>query len=77
MSESSASKDPVVADVCLVLEGTYPYVEGGVSSWTHELINRQSHLTFHLVCLLPKDADLHGCIVEWFSPYIKFNLKDK
>ena len=45
------------ADVCMVLEGTYPYVEGGVSSWTHELINRQSHLTFHLVCLLPKDAD--------------------
>lgn len=46
------------ADICMVLEGTYPYVEGGVSSWTHELINRQSHLTFHLVCLLPKDAEV-------------------
>ena len=26
------------ADVCLVLEGTYPYVKGGVSTWVHDLI---------------------------------------
>jgi glycosyltransferase involved in cell wall biosynthesis len=44
------------ADVCLILEGTYPYVQGGVSSWTHDLISRQSHLTFHILCILPKDA---------------------
>ena len=25
------------ADVCLVLEGTYPYVSGGVSAWVHDL----------------------------------------
>lgn len=44
------------ADVCLILEGTYPYVSGGVASWTHELITRQEHLTFHIVAILPKDA---------------------
>lgn len=44
------------ADICLILEGTYPYVQGGVSSWTHELITRQSHLTFHILSILPKDA---------------------
>src|SRR5262245_43468172 len=27
-----------VADVCLVLEGTYPYTSGGVSTWVHDLI---------------------------------------
>lgn len=43
------------ADVCLILEGTYPYVPGGVASWTHELIKKQDHLTFHLVCILPRD----------------------
>lgn len=41
------------ADVCLVLEGTYPYIVGGVSNWAHDLINTQSHLTFSLVCILP------------------------
>ena len=46
------------ADVCLVLEGTYPYVTGGVSSWTHDLLIAQKDLTFHLVTLLPKDATL-------------------
>jgi glycosyltransferase involved in cell wall biosynthesis len=44
------------ADICLILEGTYPYVSGGVSSWTHELITRQSHLTFHLLAILPPDG---------------------
>lgn len=43
-------------DVCLILEGTYPYVSGGVSTWTHELIETQSHLTFHIVALLPPNA---------------------
>ncbi len=42
-----------VPDVCLVLEGTYPYVTGGVSNWAHDLIRAQSHLTFHLVTLVP------------------------
>ena len=28
----------MTADVCLVVEGTYPYVAGGVSSWLHALI---------------------------------------
>jgi polysaccharide biosynthesis protein PelF len=41
-------------DVCLSLEGTYPYVPGGVSGWTHELITRQDHLRFHIVSLMPK-----------------------
>jgi glycosyltransferase involved in cell wall biosynthesis len=42
-----------VADVCLVLEGTYPYVTGGVSNWVHDLIGAQSHLTFHVLALVP------------------------
>lgn len=41
------------ADVCLLLEGTYPYVSGGVSVWVHDLIQAQPHLTFHLTVLVP------------------------
>jgi glycosyltransferase involved in cell wall biosynthesis len=40
-------------DVCLVLEGTYPYVTGGVSNWAHDLIRARAELSFHLVALVP------------------------
>ena len=46
------------ADVCLILEGTYPYVTGGVSTWTHDLITAQKDLSFHLVTLLPIGASM-------------------
>ena len=36
MPSSVADIRASAADVCLVLEGTYPYVSGGVSSWVHE-----------------------------------------
>lgn len=40
-------------DVCLVLEGTYPYVSGGVSSWVHDIIRGLPELRFHIMALLP------------------------
>jgi glycosyltransferase involved in cell wall biosynthesis len=43
------------ADVCLLLEGTFPYVLGGVSSWVNDLIRAQRHLKFALVSLTPDD----------------------
>lgn len=46
------------ADVCMVLEGTYPFVAGGVSSWTHDLIRNLPHLSFHLLTLMPPNAPL-------------------
>lgn len=46
------------ADVCLILEGSYPYVTGGVSGWAHGLIEEQNHLTFHLVAIMPRDGEL-------------------
>lgn len=36
------------ADICLLLESTYPYVQGGVSSWVHQLINGLPEFTFAL-----------------------------
>jgi polysaccharide biosynthesis protein PelF len=39
------------ADVCLLLEGTYPFVRGGVSSWVHQLITGMPELTFSLLFL--------------------------
>jgi polysaccharide biosynthesis protein PelF len=38
-------------DICLVLEGTYPYVRGGVSAWLHQLVQNLSEHTFALIFL--------------------------
>lgn len=38
-------------DVCLILEGTYPYVSGGVSSWVYQLIKNLRDTTFSIVFL--------------------------
>ena len=40
-----------VADIGLMLEGTYPYVRGGVSSWVHQIISGLPQYTFALVFL--------------------------
>lgn len=55
------------ADICLILEGTYPYVTGGVSGWTHDLIRNQPHLKFALVSLLPRDDQ---------EPELKYELPE-
>ncbi len=40
-----------IADVCLILEGTYPFVRGGVSSWVHNLIRGLPDVRFTLLHL--------------------------
>jgi glycosyltransferase involved in cell wall biosynthesis len=48
------------ADVCLVLEGTYPYVRGGVSTWVHELIGRLPDVRFSVAHVSP-ERGAHPC----------------
>jgi polysaccharide biosynthesis protein PelF len=38
-----------MADICLFVEGAYPYVTGGVSSWVHSLVANLHDLTFSIV----------------------------
>lgn len=42
------------ADACLVVEGAYPFVKGGVSTWTHDLIEGLPDLRFALVHIGPE-----------------------
>jgi polysaccharide biosynthesis protein PelF len=42
------------ADICLIVEGCYPFVPGGVSGWIDWLIRTQPHLTFSVVSLWPE-----------------------
>jgi glycosyltransferase involved in cell wall biosynthesis len=41
------------ADVTLILEGTYPYVTGGVSSWVHQMISSFPNRSFALMHIGP------------------------
>jgi len=45
------------SDVTLLLEGTYPYVHGGVSSWIHDIISGMPHLKFAAVFIGSRPSD--------------------
>jgi len=49
MSELPTLKPGQTADIGLLLEGTYPYVSGGVSSWMHQIVTNLKELTFALI----------------------------
>ena len=42
------------SDVTLILEGTYPYVAGGVSTWVHQILNAYPERTFALLHIGPQ-----------------------
>jgi glycosyltransferase involved in cell wall biosynthesis len=44
------------ADVCLVVEGAYPYVTGGVAAWTHQLVCGLPEVNFALLVILPDES---------------------
>ncbi|KTW03122.1 GT4 family glycosyltransferase PelF [Sphingomonas sanguinis] len=44
------------ADVCLIVEGAYPYVVGGVSGWLQDLITSLPEIRFAIVAIKPGPA---------------------
>ncbi|QEN07051.1 DUF3492 domain-containing protein [Oceanispirochaeta crateris] len=40
--------------VCIILEGSYPYITGGVSAWVHDLIVNLSDIDFKLFTISPE-----------------------
>ncbi len=40
--------------VCIIVEGAYPYVTGGVSTWLHQLIQNMPHIEFVLQVISAK-----------------------
>ncbi len=42
-----------MTDVCLILEGTYPFVSGGVSTWIHQLITAMPDVRFSILSISP------------------------
>src|SRR5262249_20639659 len=51
---ATCAPSAAMTDVGLVLEGTYPYVPGGVSAWVHELIRSLPERRFVIVHISPE-----------------------
>ena len=54
MTFARAARKTEETDVCILVEGCYPYVPGGVSSWIDWLMKSQPDLTFSVVSLWPR-----------------------
>jgi glycosyltransferase involved in cell wall biosynthesis len=39
--------------VCIIAEGSYPIVRGGVGEWTHQLIKQLNYVDFDVFCIAP------------------------
>jgi glycosyltransferase involved in cell wall biosynthesis len=50
--ELNGNDGDLTTDVCLIVEGAYPYVRGGVSSWIDWLIRSQPELSFSVVAIV-------------------------
>ncbi|MCK5830731.1 MAG: GT4 family glycosyltransferase PelF [Methylococcales bacterium] len=55
------------ADIALVLEGTYPFIRGGVSSWVHQIICGLPEIEFALIFIGDKKENY---------PELKYDLPD-
>ena len=69
------------ADVALVLEGTFPYVSGGVSSWINQIIRAYPDIRFAIVFLGSRREDykefkyqLPDNVVHFEEHYLYANL---
>ena len=69
------------ADVALVLEGTFPYVSGGVSSWINQIIRAYPEIRFAIVFLGSRREDyqefkyqLPDNVVHFEEHYLYANL---
>lgn len=50
--------------ICLVLEGCYPYVNGGVSTWMHQYITEMPQHEFVLWVIAAKREDKDKFVYE-------------
>jgi polysaccharide biosynthesis protein PelF len=62
------------ADVCFILEGTYPFVAGGVSTWVDQTIKANPHLHFSVLHLAANEESSKVLKYEVPHNVIKLNI---
>ena len=60
------------ADIALLLEGTFPYVSGGVSSWINQIIRAYPEYRYAIVFLGSRRADYKGFRYELPANVVHF-----
>ena len=55
-----------MTDVCLILEGSYPYVTGGVSAWVRDLVAGLPDVEFAVAHV--RDADAQEVALAYAPP---------
>ena len=60
-------------DVCLLVEGAYPYITGGVSSWVHALISNLPEISFALVHLGARPDPRRKMLYKLPDNVVEFN----
>jgi glycosyltransferase involved in cell wall biosynthesis len=58
-----------VADIALLLEGTYPYIRGGVSAWVHQIISGLPEVRFAIV-FIGGEKTMYGPAQYPFPPNV-------
>jgi glycosyltransferase involved in cell wall biosynthesis len=68
-------------DICFILEGTYPFLRGGVSSWTHDLIEDMPDLKFSLLAISPQkgppkkfEYPIYGNVINIVETFLYSNI---
>ena len=56
--------------ICLILEGCYPYVHGGVSTWMHQYIQEMKEHEF-VLWVISASSDDRGKFVYELPPQVK------
>ncbi len=81
LERSMSTRKAESADVALVLEGTFPYVSGGVSSWINQIIRAYPEIRFAIVFLGSRREDykefkyqLPDNVVHFEEHYLYENL---
>ena len=57
--------------VCIIAEGSYPIIRGGLSEWAHMLIKALKDVTFDVYCITPTEES------KWKPVYEKFPNVDR
>lgn len=68
LARARAGKE-TVADIALLLEGTYPYIRGGVSAWVHQIISGLPEIRFAIV-FIGGEKTMYGPAQYPFPPNV-------
>ncbi len=69
---SQTTPRAAAADIALLLEGTFPYVRGGVSSWVDQMIRAFPEKTFAVVFIGSREEDYQGPLYELPANVVHF-----